>query len=118
RRDVRAVRHLHAELPARPAPDLLLRRDAALAADLRLHRSARGAVERPALAHAAGDHAGARPRRSGHAHPALEPARGADRGLRADRPRQGVVEWRVVWGPVPRTARISVVTLLVLQLRA
>ena len=35
RHDVRAVRHLHAEFPDRAAADLRVRRDAALAADLR-----------------------------------------------------------------------------------
>src|SRR5262249_28881107 len=90
-RDVRAVRHLHADLPAGPAPDLLLRRHPALAADLRLHGPARGAVERHPVAGAAGDHARPGARRRRHAHVALEPARGAGRGLRAHRARQGPV---------------------------
>src|SRR5499427_501225 len=81
--DVRAVRDLHAELPAGAAADLPVRGHAALAADLRLHRSARGAVERVPLARVAGHHARPGPGCGRDTHPALEPARGAGRGLRA-----------------------------------
>jgi len=60
--DLRAVRHLHAELPARAAAHLRLRRHAALAADLRLPRPARRGLERAPLPDPPRRDAGARAR--------------------------------------------------------
>ena len=104
RHHVRAVRHLHAELPAGPAADLRVRRHAALAADLRLHGSARGAAGAGSARWSLpADHAGAGAGRGGHAHAALEHARGAHRGLRAHRAGQGALG--VGGDPRPRAAR-------------
>ena len=89
RHHVRAVRDLHAELPAGPPAHLRVRRHPALAADLRLRRSARGGWWTGCARWCCRrSRSGWRWRRC-HAHAALEPARGARRGLRAHGARQG-----------------------------